>query len=362
MPQRAAVATAPPVAAPQVPPQPPMNIPAGAEWTIYCYAVKGPGHVQGSLDAKAGLVRLTGQPDWYVIHGRDESKVYFGYFKSVRASGRGDDPVEVARAERAMKLVTEVKDVNGDTPFKSKAAFVSLVAPDPAAATDWNLSNVDRSLNPQDPKRAYWSLQVAAFRADPKRKEAAVQMVKDLRAQGVEAYYYHGEAVSSVCVGKWPAAALRAQNRTDEFKDQAKASPNSSLLVSGVPLDDLAKLDGAEYVEPKTVDGRQAVAVAPKMEVLDPTLEAARQKFPRHSVNYEEGKRMPDGKVVYNSSFLVVIPREPGNGLYDNDNAAVAARRTARGTGDGKYDRGGMVAPRERVLGADAGQGFPPRQ
>jgi hypothetical protein len=345
---------------PTTPPQPALNIPVGAEWTIYCYAVKGPSHVEDAANVKAGLIRKTGLPDWYVIHGRDESNIYFGFYQSVLASER-KNPAEVARAETAMKMVKELKDLAGNQPF-SKAVFVSLEAPDPSASADWNLANVDRGLAPKDPKRAYWSLQVAAFRADPKRKEAAVDMVKTLRAQGVDAYYYHGDSVSSVCVGRWPTTALKAQNRYDDIKDQAVNANTGNLTVSAVPLDDLEKIDGLKIYKANAIDGKDTVTVAPKLEVLDPTMAAAMRKFPHHEENYVEGRRMPNGSLVYNPSFLVVIPRPTGNGLYDSDDAdeSPAARRRER-TPTGT-PAGGMVAPRERVLGADAGRGFRPGQ
>src|SRR5207244_4483730 len=120
-----------------------------------------------------------------------------------------------ARSDRQMIAdIDWLVDVGGSTAveklFKT-AGFISLDAPDPLTRPEWDLANVDRNKGKADDTRAYWSLQVMAFRDNPKRKEAAVQAVEALRKQGIPAYFYHGESISSVCVGAWPASAVRTQ-------------------------------------------------------------------------------------------------------------------------------------------------------
>lgn len=116
-----------------------------------------------------------------------------------------------------------------------------------------------------DPKRAFWSLQIMAFRGHQLRKEAAVQAVADLRAKGVEAYYFHGDSVSSVTVGKWTYDAVKEQNRTDEMKDVAHSTAGTPLVVSSIPI--------SEDLEARRIDGKQAVSVAP--EARNPELRHA---------------------------------------------------------------------------------------
>ena len=65
--------------------------------------------------------------------------------------------------------------------------IVPIDSPDPVAPPEWNLANA----------KGYWSLQIAAYKDSPKRKEAAVEAVREARKNGVEAYYYHGETTSS---------------------------------------------------------------------------------------------------------------------------------------------------------------------
>jgi hypothetical protein len=299
-----------------VEPQPALpNIPADAQFTIFCYAVNGPSHVRDANGVKDALVRKTGRSDWYLIHGRDESNLYFGFYKAVQPSNNHKDDADVARAQVDLQMVKDLVDSSGKRPFEHNSAFISLESPDPTSPPEWNLFNVDRNLQPKDPKRAYWSLQIMAFRANPLRKEAAVQAVRDLREKGVEAYYYHGESVSSVCIGHWRPDAVKAQNKGAEKPDVVHGDPNTDLVFTN--------FDPGDDAKPRMLNGKPVVAAIAKLEIMDPSLDAMMKRFPHHAVNYEEGRELRNGKTVWNPSFLVEIPRAKGNGLYDSDPAPV---------------------------------------
>lgn len=280
------------------------QFPPDAKWTIYCYAVNGANHVTASRGLCDSLKAATGRAEWYVIHGSDESKLYFGYYNFIDPAAQTDPAVQ--RANLDLQQVKEMRDNAGKQPFFT-SVFVSLETPDPTAPPEWNLYNVDRGLAPKDPRRAYWSLQIAAFRGVPERKEAAVAMVRQLREElKVEAYYYHGESISSVCVGKWPPAAIKEQ----KMAEGAKVDQNATLLVTSEQV--------PENLRPKSLDGKQTLLLSPKIEIVDPAMRAMMQKFPHHATNYVEG-RMINGREVLDPSFIVTIPRAKGNGLYDSD-------------------------------------------
>lgn len=293
-------------------------IPPGSRWTIFCYVVKDDprsgirgAHISGASGTRDALRGKTGSNDWYVIHGQDASNLYFGFYKSVDPNDKLN-PTEVARAQRDLDMVRKLRSADPVNPYPfERAAFVALDTPDPTAPPEWNLFNVDREKNPIDPKRAFWSLQIMAFKGHPLRKEAAVQAVADLRAKGVEAYYYHGEIVSSVTVGKWTYDAVKEQPRTDEFKDTAGASAGTPMVVPNFPI--------GEQETAKPIDGRRAVSVAPKLEVQNAEMLQVMRQFPTHAVNYEIGvARTQEGQAVEDPSFLVEIPRARGNGRFEN--------------------------------------------
>ena len=191
-------------------PVPPRN----AQWTLLAFTDRSATHVQNVNHLKQELIDNTRRREWYAIHGRDESNLYFGFYRAV------EDPTDVASSAAAQsdrQFVRELvlHDVLGQEskPFKD-AGFLPLSAPDPTAPPEWNLFNKDLAKRPKDPTRAYWSLQIMAFKANALRKEAAVQAVQALRKQGVEAYYYHGDTISSVCVAPGRSTPLSSSRAT----------------------------------------------------------------------------------------------------------------------------------------------------
>lgn len=293
--------------------------PADARWTLYCYTVNSQTHVEDSKNLKRALANKTGKRDWYVIHGAQASTLYYGFFRAINDA---DGAADASRARRERDAVAKIEDSQGNKPFHT-CAFVQLSAPDPSSRPEWSLANVDRDKDPKDPTRAYWSLQIMAFMNHPQRKEAAVQAVADLRAMGVDAYYYHGETISSVCVGSWPPSAIKTQHVSNDEKLDGKGvahaqNPNATLVVTDTPL--------TNDMIPKAKDehGNPVVAVAPKLEIMDPAMKATIAKFATHAVNYEiRVKKGASGNDIPDASFLVTIPRPKGNGLFDSDPVAV---------------------------------------
>jgi hypothetical protein len=303
-PLMAAAAPAGPTVAPAT-----LAPPADARWTLLCYTVTGESHVEASRVLKDALKKRTHRDDWYVIHGVESTKLYFGYYRTIEARD-AKDRAEVTRAKADRTMVANFVADDGSQCFKN-CVFVELVAPDPMSRPDWDLANIDREMAPRDPRRRFWSLQVMAFKDNAKRKEAAVQAVEALRKNNIEAYFYHGETTSSVCIGAWARLAVKEQ---EDDGTKLVGGPNTTLLVSSQPIPD--------EMRPKSLDsdGKPIIAVTPRLEVVDKGLLAAIKAWPDHAVNYEyKINHTPEGKAVRDSSFLVVIPRPKGNGYYDSE-------------------------------------------
>src|SRR3954463_13522843 len=47
--------------------------PADAQWTLYCQALAGPGHIEQANAVKEQLIGLSKMKDWYIIHQQGES-------------------------------------------------------------------------------------------------------------------------------------------------------------------------------------------------------------------------------------------------------------------------------------------------
>jgi len=300
-------------------PSDPSVPPKDAQWTLLVYGERSPTHVSDANGLKEILIHKTKRSDWYVIHSRDESNIYFGYYRAI------DEP----KAKADLQTVTGIELLNTDgqleTPFKRTAGFVPIAAPDPAAPPEWNLANKDRDKNPKDPTRAYWSLQIMAFKATPMRKEAAVRVVAELRKEGVEAYYYHGETVSSVCVGAWPMSAAQEESPQMIGQDQTPVV-YPDQFTNALPK----KYDAQGHeIVPTDDQGHELVPVAPRVNITDNSLRQCMKKFYYHSVNgiarVKEGTDQPGVPPVYRDpSFLVVVPRAPGNGPFDSDEVTPA--------------------------------------
>jgi hypothetical protein len=266
--------------------------PKDAQWTIYCQAVGGVDHVDRAAAAKTALVKMTGMKDWYVIHQEDESVIYYGFYRSMDDP---KDPTETSRAKQDLHHLQNIVDGQGNKLLR-QCLFVPLEAPDPAAPPEWDLANAT----------GYWSLQIGAFKDSPLRKEAAVEAVRKARNMGIPAYYYHGDTTSSVCVGTWPEAAVQRQS-VAQYNDQ----PDEELLVLPHPLPRSEHLDVRSRAT-----GQKVQAVAPELEVIDPSLTAMMARFPTHAVNGNVMVRqVPDpatGQIqdVPTPSFLVVIPHK----------------------------------------------------
>jgi hypothetical protein len=262
--------------------------PAGAEWTIYCMSVPGAGHVQQSIQLRDQLIKSTGMRDWYVIHGPTESTLYYGFYKSL------DKNIKATRAK-----IDAMTDTSNGRPFKN-ALIVELTAPDPDAPPQWDLAHAPAGMT--------WSLQIAAYDGSPERKKYAVDAVKDARARGVPAFFYHGPSISSVCVGVWPPSAVRG-DMEPAFNDPDERRPMEEIMAQQ-PGDLIVLPPGMPPMDKNLrMNNRKVRAVTPHLEAVEPSLLATMKSYPHHYRNGEaEGMKTRTG-VQPKPSFLVKIPR-----------------------------------------------------
>jgi hypothetical protein len=278
----------------QTPAQP--SFPKGARYTIYCTTFTGPMHVQESTDVKNKIASATKHDAWYVVHEDNQSLLYYGYYKTFEES---EDAKEGTRAHQDLAYVRNLTDRLMNRPFEHAQA-VPLNAPDPAAPPEWNLANA----------KGYWTLQIAAYKDSPERKQAAVDSVRELRAHGEQAFYYHGESVSSVCIGAWPKEAIAKQDSAVA----GSGNPNETVMVSSVPLPENLTRNMRDE------NGQKIRYYEARIVIVDPTMQAAKRKYPDHAVN---GYLMPlkakdkNGKdiTVYDPSKIMIIPQPETNAL-----------------------------------------------
>jgi hypothetical protein len=283
-------------------------IPPNAQFTIALRAYGGANHDLVAKQMKAQMIQA-GLNNAYVVVGDKESTLYYGFYPSAT------DP----RARADLLKLSRWKTSFGEQPFAG-SLLVELNPKDPPAPPEWNLAN----------SKDYWSLQIAAYKDSPLRKKAAVDAVRAARAQGIEAYYYHGETTSSVCIGTWPRSAIKEQN--SDRGETTASDMDRPIVVSTVPL---AGLVNGPVIDRAT--GQTAKVYAPRIQIEDPTMIAAMKKYPYHLVNGElhatvtvdpqTGQRHK----VDDRSFLVVIPGAEARYQAELNGRPASAGETANG-------------------------------
>jgi len=278
--------------------EPAVQIPQGARWSLYCASVAGPDRIAKMTQMKAYLMAKSPFKDWYVVHSEAQSTLFYGFYSTIDKNDR-----EAAKAHADRAKIAAWADETGDHPFAT-CFFTPITPPTPPAPAEWNLANA--------PARAYWSVQIAAFKDNAQRKQAAVTLVQELRNKGVDAYYYHGQSMSVVCIGTWPADAVKQQ---DIDGSEAIADPDDAMLISSTPLP--SRYQGAKM---KTRDGQRLVPYAERIDIADKSLAATFKEYPYNYVNYEaQAKQVKtaEGKIETQiaPSLLVRVPHEdPGAG------------------------------------------------
>lgn len=281
--------------------------PKEAQWTLYCKTYADPAHVETSRTFKAALIKQTGMREWYIVHEANQSRLYYGYYRSIADSG---DAAESKRAQEDRKRIDSLVDGNKERPFQA-CQFVQLAAPDPESPPQWNLVNA--------PAQAVWTLMVGAYKDSPDRKKYAVDAVREARAHGEEAYYYHGETVSNVFIGAWPENAVveehvQEKNGANKFRDPIFVLPPGVQAPKNM----------------RTKNGAPVQVVGQRLVVEDPGLQAKIRQYPNMGVNGEFLVVKRGGKQTVEPSRVIAIPR-PEDALFQNAPAEPGVARAASG-------------------------------
>ena len=212
--------------------------------------------VAGARQSLQQIRKQTGWRDLHVLQTDQASVVCRGYFKSF-----ADD-----KAQKMLRQVRSYKDPQGRQPFR-KAFFAALPRDKKKQITagppQWDLRRA--------PGNA--SLCIGFFINDELCKDrlaAAVKKVKDLRNQGIEAWYYHGQDRSGVYVGHFDA--------------------DWELVTTG-----------------KTKDGQLIKRL--KFITHDPQFAILSKKFPKYEENGQVQSYIIGKGRVYEAPMLASIPR-----------------------------------------------------
>ena len=282
--------------------------PPGAMFTMFCTAFTSPTHIADAMQAKQYLIQRTGLKDWYVVHSQQESDLFYGFYTTFDDASQ---TAEYTRAQSDHAKISSLVNEQGD-PLFSMVLFVPINLPDPPAPKEWDLAN-----NP-----GYWTLQIGIYRDSPERKQAAVDAVREARAEGIEAYFQHGPVSSGVFIGSWPREAADISDTSAPSED-----PHQPVLVLSGPV---AGMDGDDFY---TKDGVKVHVVMPKVQIFDPTLKAAIATYQYTRVNGEVVGRKSElhPEVIPYPALLIKVPHEGANANADQPTIPDAPSDSAPG-------------------------------
>lgn len=288
--------------------------PAGATQTIYCRDFTGPNHVVNAERAKDFAAAAPLPPEargalghFYVVHGETRSVLYHGFYETF------DPAVDAEEAERAQRdhTIIEAMTVAGPAgePVRAfpRAVFAPLERPDPPAPSEWNLENAP----------GYWTVAIGVYTVPAQRKQAAVESVAAAREAGVEAYYFHGDSQSYVCVGTWPKAAAR-QTVQGDYPEMHQIDPNDPppVIVSTTPLSEAAR-------NLRDRRGRRVHALEIGLEISDASLRQTMKQY-----DYDvDGLRGQEEPLLLEIPEVTGRPTEITGELRDNGPTADPLRK-----------------------------------
>ena len=139
--------------------EPAVQIPQGARWSLYCASVAGPNRIAKMTQMKAYLIAKSPFKDWYVVHNECRARCSTVFTAPLRRATARGARTQIGRRSRVgrMRPVTT----------RLRPASLRPLPPLPPLPAEWNLANANA--------RAYWSVQIAAFKdnAQASRRRSA---------------------------------------------------------------------------------------------------------------------------------------------------------------------------------------------
>ncbi len=193
-------------------------------WAIRCISLRGPDRFSNANNYAAALRKVDGlKPALVAVFDVEgSSNVYYGRYErryDERSGQESFKPDPLKDLDLVRKLSFDAGDGAGGTRPVWPFIYATMEA-QPTTETlpaEWCL----------DHAVGQYSLQIAVFYNSEQmrqRKSAAEQYCQILRDQGEEAYYYHGEQNSIVCVGSFPQTAIESIKRTNPLTGSVEFS------------------------------------------------------------------------------------------------------------------------------------------
>ena len=168
-------------------------------YTIRLQTATGPQHVPRIKNLKKLLEEKTDWKHLFIVHQSGRSELFWGKYRTPEAA----EP----NLKRAHGSLADRK--RGPFPL----AMLTSLPGEEIGPPKWNLLNAPGA----------YSVQVATYYDMPEkgyvgRKESAVEMCRQLRKRGHEAYYYHARVRSHVMIGTFDESAVQVVETPGQVK------------------------------------------------------------------------------------------------------------------------------------------------
>ncbi len=220
-----------------------------AGWAIVLVAIRGDERDQVAARTLAQVRAEGGLPEAYLTKRRDAIIVAVGDFPTP------DDPRAKAELSRVQNL-----EINGNKPYASAMLAPPLDFKMTGSMPQFNLLRAKELSGGS----AIYTLQVAVYGrmdlphpsqedlAEPRK--AAEQAAAKLRQEGEQAWYYHGQTMSMVCIGSFDQTDFDPQTpnfKSPKLRDIQKRYPYN--LYNGAGINVKRKGDRVEAKQPSSL-------------------------------------------------------------------------------------------------------------
>jgi hypothetical protein len=172
-------------------------------------------------DQKAELVRESlrrvqgvNPQSIHITKFTDHTDIAYGQYSNL------DDP----NAKKDLQFIKSLVAQDQGVPPFYDAHLEPVSEPDPPIQPEWVITHT----------KGYWTLQIAQFYGE-KRKTAAVELVGELRKEGIPGYVYHGPVKSLVMIGSYPYNAVQKSGTQSISQDIIPADPDLQKWKANYP-------------------------------------------------------------------------------------------------------------------------------
>ncbi|MFA5863460.1 MAG: hypothetical protein WC975_02100 [Phycisphaerae bacterium] len=203
-------------------------------------------------DQKAGLVRESLRR----VQGINAQNVRINNFSDYTEIVYGQySTLDDLNAKKDLQFIKSLVVQDQGVPPFYDAHLEQISEPDPPIQPEWVITRT----------KGYWTLQIAQFYGE-KRKQAAVELVSELRKEGIPGYVHHGPVKSLVMIGSYPYNAVKMPGNQSISQDIKPADPDLQKWKADYPY----MIINAGYAHVRDTQSKKQMGMIPSQIIKIP--------------------------------------------------------------------------------------------